>query len=104
MDGAGLRFSNATRGLFGKASTQTLEPRLYYLRVRLSRPVKMPVYDTSLADFSYRRRLEENITTPAAGTAVSNANQLTAALTTRWLDANTGFERIAGRGAALYFE
>ncbi|WP_438859938.1 LPS-assembly protein LptD, partial [Achromobacter spanius] len=100
---AGLIFERDT-SLFGKASTQTLEPRLYYLRVPYRDQSKMPVYDTSLADFSFSQAFEENIYT-GGWDRISNANQLTAALTTRWLDANTGFERMSLAVAQrLYFE
>ena len=99
---AGMIFERDTT-LFGKASTQTLEPRLYYLRVPYRDQSKIPVYDTSLSDFSFSQAFEENIYT-GGWDRISNANQLTAALTTRWLDANTGFERMSlGVAQRLYF-
>jgi LPS-assembly protein len=98
----GLIFERDT-SLFGKASIQTLEPRLYYLYVPYRDQSKMPVYDTSLADFSFSQAFEENIYT-GGWDRISNANQLTAALTSRWLDANTGFERMSLAVAQrLYF-
>jgi len=100
---AGLIFERET-SLFGKASTQTLEPRLYYLRVPYRDQSKLPVYDTSLADFSFSQAFEENIYT-GGWDRIANANQLTAALTTRWLDANSGFERLSLSAAQrFYFE
>ncbi|WP_175190725.1 LPS-assembly protein LptD [Achromobacter deleyi] len=99
---AGLIFERDTT-LFGKASTQTLEPRLYYLRVPYRDQSKIPVYDTSLSDFSFSQAFDENIYT-GGWDRISNANQLTAALTTRWLDASTGFERASLAVAQrLYF-
>jgi LPS-assembly protein len=99
---SGLIFERDT-SLFGKASTQTLEPRLYYLYVPYRDQSKLPVYDTSLADFSFSQAFEENIYT-GGWDRIANANQLTAALTTRWLDANTGFERMSlGVAQRLYF-
>ncbi|WP_025136686.1 LPS-assembly protein LptD [Achromobacter sp. DH1f] len=98
----GLIFERDTT-LFGKASTQTLEPRLYYLRVPYRDQSKIPVYDTSLSDFSFSQAFEENIYT-GGWDRISNANQLTAALTTRWLDASSGFERASLAVAQrLYF-
>ncbi len=98
----GLIFERDTT-LFGKASTQTLEPRLYYLRVPYRDQSKIPVYDTSLSDFSFSQAFEENIYS-GGWDRISNANQLTAALTTRWLDASTGFERASLAVAQrLYF-
>ena len=62
---AGLVFDRETT-LFGKSSIQTLEPRLYYLRVPYRDQSRLPVYDTSLADFSFRRP-SKRISTPVAG-------------------------------------
>ena len=90
---AGLVFDRETT-LFGKSSIQTLEPRLYYLRVPYRDQSRLPVYDTSLADFSFSQAFEENIHT-GGWDRIADANQLTAALTTRWLDAGTGFERLS---------
>ncbi|MFY2599011.1 LPS-assembly protein LptD [Achromobacter xylosoxidans] len=99
---AGLIFERDTT-LFGKSSIQTLEPRLYYLRVPYRDQSKIPVYDTSLSDFSFSQAFEENIYS-GGWDRISNANQLTAALTTRWLDASTGFERASLAVAQrLYF-
>lgn len=99
---SGLIFERDTT-LFGKASTQTLEPRLYYLYVPYRDQSKLPVYDTSLANFSFAQAFDENIYT-GGWDRIANANQLTAALTTRWLDANTGFERMSLAVAQrLYF-
>ncbi|ARP84391.1 LPS biosynthesis protein [Bordetella genomosp. 8] len=100
---SGMTFERDTT-LFGKDSIQTLEPRLYYLRVPYRDQSKLPVYDTALADFSFAQAFEENIYT-GGWDRIANANQLTAALTTRWLDANSGFERLsASIGQQLYFQ
>ncbi|MVW77334.1 LPS-assembly protein LptD [Bordetella sp. 02P26C-1] len=100
---AGMVFERDTK-LFGNDSIQTLEPRLYYLRVPYRDQSKLPVYDTTLADFSFEQAFSENIYV-GGWDRIANANQLTAALTTRWLDADTGFERISlSGGQRLYFE
>ncbi len=99
----GMVFERQT-SLFGNASIQTLEPRLYYLWVPYRNQSALPVYDTSLAYFSYDQAFEENIYV-GGWDRIANANQLTAALTTRWLDADTGFERLSLSVAQrLYFE
>lgn len=100
---AGMVFERDTT-LFGNASIQTLEPRLYYLRVPYRDQSKLPVYDTSLANFSFEQAFSENIYS-GGWDRIANANQLTMALTTRWLDAGTGFERLSLSAAQrLYFE
>lgn len=88
---------------FGKAALQTLEPRAYYLRVPFRNQSQYPVYDTTLADFSFSSAFQENIY--AGFDRIANANQATLALTTRWLDANSGFERLQlGVAQQFYFE
>jgi LPS-assembly protein len=89
--------------LFGKAVTQTLEPRLYYLRVPYRDQSTFPVYDTALADFSFTQAFQENIY--SGWDRISNANQVTAALSTRYLDPQTGFERAnLALGQQIYFQ
>ncbi|ARP91584.1 LPS biosynthesis protein [Bordetella genomosp. 9] len=100
---AGMTFERDTT-LFGKDSIQTLEPRLYYLRVPYRDQSRMPIYDTTLANFSFAQAFEENIYT-GGWDRIANANQLTAALTTRYLDANSGFERLSlSVGQQIYFD
>jgi len=100
---AGMVFERDT-SLFGKSSIQTLEPRVYYLRVPYRDQSRLPVYDTTLADFSFAQAFQENIYV-GGGDRIANANQVTASVTTRWLDADTGFERLSLSAAQrIYFE
>lgn len=100
---SGMVFDRSTT-LFGKSSVQTLEPRLFYLYVPYRDQSKLPNYDTALANFSFSQAFEENIYS-GGWDRIANANQVTAALTTRWLDEDTGFERISLSGAQrIYFE
>jgi LPS-assembly protein len=100
---AGMVFERNTT-LFGNNSIQTLEPRLYYLRVPYRDQSRLPVYDTTLENFSFEQAFSENLY--AGGwDRIANANQLTMALTTRWLDGDTGFQRLSLSAAQrLYFE
>lgn len=100
---AGLVFERDT-SLFGRAATQTLEPRLYYLRVPYRDQSHLPVYDTTLGNFSFDQAFQENIYV-GGWDRIANANQLTAALTSRWIDSETGIERLSLSAAQrLYFE
>lgn len=100
---AGMVFERDS-SLFGKAAVQTLEPRVYYLRVPYRDQSTLPVYDTTLSDFSFAQAFQENLYV-GGWDRISNANQITAGLTTRWLDADTGFERLSLSAAQrLYFE
>ena len=78
--------------LFGRSMTQTLEPRLYYLYVPYRDQRTIPVYDTALADFGFSQLFSENLFS-GGWDRIANANQLTAALSTRWLDGASGVER-----------
>lgn len=99
---SGMTFERDT-SFFGKAALQTLEPRAYYLRVPYRNQSQYPVYDTTLADFSFSSAFQENIY--AGFDRIANANQATFALTTRWLDASSGFERLQlGIAQQFYFE
>lgn len=99
---SGMTFERDT-SFFGKAALQTLEPRAYYLRVPYRNQSQYPVYDTTLADFSFSSAFQENIY--AGFDRIANANQATFALTTRWLDASSGFERFQlGIAQQFYFE
>ena len=90
---AGMTFERDA-SLFGRSAVQTLEPRLYYLNVPYRDQSHLPVYDTALADFSFAQAFQENLY--AGGwDRIANANQLTAGVTSRWLDAGSGFERLS---------
>ena len=97
---SGMTFERGTT-FFGKDSLQTLEPRLYYLNVPYQNQSQFPVYDTTLADFNFSQAFQENIF--AGWDRISNANQMTAGLTTRGLDADTGFERLSLSAAQRYY-
>jgi LPS-assembly protein len=99
---AGMTFERAGT-LFGRSATQTLEPRLYYLNVPYRNQSRLPVYDTAIADFSFAQAFQENLYS-GGWDRIANANQLTAAVTSRWLDANSGFERLSlSLGQRFYF-
>jgi len=100
---SGMTFERSTT-LFGNKSIQTLEPRIYYLRVPYRDQSTLPVYDTSLSDFNFSQAFDENIFS-GGWDRISNANQVTLGLTTRWLDEESGFERLSLSAAQrIYFE
>ncbi|MCL2076620.1 MAG: LPS-assembly protein LptD [Betaproteobacteria bacterium] len=76
--------------LLGTDWTQTLEPRLYYVRIPYKDQDDFPIFDTSIADFNFGQIFSENRF--AGFDRMNNANQLTAALTTRLIDPKTGAE------------
>ncbi|MBU4612987.1 LPS-assembly protein LptD [Achromobacter sp. GG226] len=98
----GLIFERQGR-LFNRDVTQTLEPRLYYLYVPYKDQSMLPVYDTANADFSFAQVFSENIFS-GGWDRIANANQVTAGLTSRWIDSASGVERARVSAAQrLYF-
>ena len=80
-----------------------LEPRLYYLNVPYKDQSSIPLFDTGLADFNFEQIFSENQF--SSWDRVSNANQLTAAATSRLLEPNTGNEILRAMiGQRFYFE
>ena len=99
---AGMTFERDAR-YFGHQAIQTLEPRLYYLNVPYRDQSQFPVYDTTLSDFSFSQAFQENIYT-GGWDRIANANQLTLAVGTRYLNAATGAERaFLALGQRYYF-
>jgi len=69
---------------------QTLEPRLYYLYVPFKNQSDLPVFDTGTFDFDFSQLFRDNRFSGAD--RVGDANQLSLALTSRWLAGDTGEE------------
>ncbi len=89
--------------LFNLPMQQTLEPRLYYLYVPERDQSDIPVFDTSLSTFSFNQLFRENRFN--GFDRLGDANQLTAAVTSRLIDSDTGTERLtASIGQIYYFE
>lgn len=87
---------------FGKAYTQTLEPRLYYLKVPYRDQSNIPVFDSGLADFNFSQIFSNNIY--SGYDRIADANQLTAAVSTRLLNTDNGAERLrVSIGQRYYF-
>ena len=76
---------------YGKDFRQTLEPRLYYLRVPYRDQSALPNFDSGVADFNFAQIFSENLF--AGWDRIADANQLTAAVTSRLLDPATGAEK-----------
>ena len=99
---AGLIFERPLT-LFGNSLTQTLEPRLYYLRVPYRDQSELPIFDTILPTFDFPSLFRSNSFVGAD--RQSNANNLTLALTSRLLDSASGDEFLsASIGQIHYFD
>ncbi len=101
LDG-GLQFERQTR-FAGSGYTQTLEPRLFYLNSEYDRQDDLPLFDTSLLNFSYDQLF--NDTRFTGKDRLDDADQLTIGATTRFLADRNGQERLsASLGQIFYFE
>ncbi len=90
---SGMTFERDS-SFFGNAAKQTLEPRLYYLYIPHREQSSVPVYDTSVSQFGFGTAFTENRYS-GGWDRINNANRVTLGLTSRWLDADTGVERLA---------
>lgn len=82
---------------------QTLEPRLYYLRVPYRDQDALPLFDTRELTFNWNSLFRDNRF--GGGDRQSDANQVTLALTTRMLDGRSGAERLsASLGRITYID
>lgn len=71
--------------------TQTLEPSVFYLRVPYQDQSPIPIYDTANMIFNVDQLFRTNRF--SGFDRIGDANQLSYALTTRWLSERTGNER-----------
>jgi LPS-assembly protein len=85
----------------GTGYVQTLEPRLYYVYIPYKDQSQFPVFDSGVADFNFAQIFSENRYT--GYDRLNDANQLTAALTTRLLDGQTGAERFKAMFGQRYY-
>ena len=87
---SGLVFERAG-SLFGRAMTQTLEPRLFYVRTPYRNQDAIPLFDSAQAGFSYSQLFSEN--RYVGYDRIADANQVTAAVTSRFVEED-GSERL----------
>lgn len=87
----GLSFERSTT-VFGRAFRQTLEPRLVFQRTPYHAQSQFPVYDTAAKDFNFVSIYSDSAFSGVD--RVADASQMTAGVTTRFLDAASGAEAL----------
>ncbi len=97
---SGMVFERDTK-MYGGEVTQTLEPRLYYVKIPFVDQSEIPLFDTALADFNLAQIFTENQFT--GGDRINDADQLTGAVTSRLIDPGTGTERMRFVVAQRYY-
>jgi LPS-assembly protein len=97
---SGLVFERDTQ-FFGRPATQTLEPRLFYVKTPFRDQRLYPNFDSADAGFGFAQLFSENRF--SGSDRIGDANQVTAALVSRYIEAN-GVERLRlAVGQRFYF-
>ena len=86
---SGLTFER-NASFFGRAFTQTLEPRLFYVNTPYRDQSTLPNYDSGLNAFNFATLFTENEF--VGNDRISDSNMLTTGVTSRLLDPDTGAE------------
>lgn len=97
---SGLFFERQAKW-FDHRGHQTLEPRLFYLYTPFEDQQDIPIFDTKLADFSFSNLFREN--RYAGYDRIGGANQITAAVTTRFLDDSSQKEWLRASFGQIYY-
>lgn len=98
---SGLIFERDT-ALFSRRMTQTLEPRLFYVYIPYRDQSALPNFDSAQASLNFAQLFTENRF--IGNDRIGDANQVTAALTSRYLEAD-GAERLRLTiGQRFYFQ
>jgi LPS-assembly protein len=85
-----------------KEMTQTLEPRLFYVKTPYRDQSQFPTFDTDAATFNFSQIFSENRF--VGSDRIGDANQLTAAMVSRFLDASGAEQLRLAFGQRFYFE
>ena len=97
-----LERDTSFKNLFGGGNfVQTLEPRLFYLYVPYRNQSDIPIFDTGSVTPSFDSLFATNQFTGAD--RQGNANQITTALTTRFINEETGVEHFRLSAGQIYY-
>ncbi|HSC98686.1 MAG TPA: LPS assembly protein LptD, partial [Casimicrobiaceae bacterium] len=97
----GLVFERDDR-IFDTDVVQTLEPRVFYVYIPFRKQDQTPIFDSAIDDFNFTQLFSEN--RYLGNDRIGDANQLSLALTSRFLDPATGAERLrVAVGERFYF-
>lgn len=98
---SGLYFDRDFK-IANRAYSQSIEPRLFYVYIPDRNQAKIPVFDSSVTDLNFATLFRENQFT--GNDRINNANQLSFALTTRFIESSSGTQRLsASIGQRYYF-
>jgi LPS-assembly protein len=84
-----------------RAMLHTLEPRLYYLYAPQRKQSDIPLFDTGVPDFTFSQLFRNNRF--SGSDRVGDADQVSAALTTRFFERDTGQEKLRASIGRIYY-
>lgn len=87
--------------IFGRDYLHTLEPQLYYLYIPEDKQDNLPVFDTGFSDFSFDTLFRENRFSGID--RLGDTNQITLALTSRFINDQTGEEKGYFKLGQIYY-
>lgn len=85
----------------GQRVLQTLEPKAYYVYIPYKDQSALPNFESGLQDINFATIFSENQF--SGQDRINDANQLTLGVTSRFISADTGIERIRGALAQRYY-
>jgi LPS-assembly protein len=85
----------------GQRAIQTLEPKAYYVYIPYKDQSTLPNFDSGLQDINFATIFSENQF--SGQDRINDANQLTLGITSRFISADSGIERIRGAIAQRYY-
>ncbi|HEX6005833.1 MAG TPA: LPS-assembly protein LptD [Burkholderiales bacterium] len=97
---AGLIFERDAR-LGNQSFIQTLEPKVYYVYIPYRDQTQIPIFDTGQRDINFATIFAENQF--SGQDRINDANQVTIGATTRFVDAQSGIERVRMAVAQRYY-
>lgn len=99
---SGMIFERPTT-LGGTAHLQTLEPRVYYVYIPFRDQSRIPIFDSAQQDVNFATIYSENQF--SGWDRINDANQVTLGITSRFIGADSGAERMrVGVAQRYYFE
>ncbi len=84
-----------------RAYRQTLEPRLFYVNIPFKDQSQIPRLSTGLLDFGFAQIFSENQF--IGGDRINDANQVTAGVASRFIESDSGAERLRAAIAQRYY-
>ncbi len=97
---SGVVFERETQAR-GQALIQTLEPKAYYVYIPYKDQSQLPNFESGLQDINFATIYTENQF--SGQDRINDANQLTLGLSTRFIDAQSGIERLRAAVAQRYY-